>query len=365
MSGWGHGLQYAQKHSSLMSALARAYVCLAVSAAPVALAAAWFFYPSSEPATATNHPFASEAPAPEPIPTPPLRDLASALQAQKRERSGQLAWQCLACIDEARSRGILPGEFLAVSAHAENLDAAESSSVQDILLAAWSAIQDMALVTPDNLELMQQGEAPRATRGPDAGCPVLFDTGTPTEMTLKVVVGPRYFDRTRVTTQTLASSDSNQSYTQLPYEVKYIEARLREKLPLDAYGMTNMDLRLDKIDRGKAIQFALEDRATSHLKGRQDAGKKRQANDREHPDIATQTVTFKPEPIPDTATQGVRLAVCGLASIYLEESPGTQAKYRIVIRLPGEMLILDKLSPERRKLYEYRKLATASRSRPR
>lgn len=269
-----------------------------------------------------------------------LRSLAAALKTQDREQAGRLTWRLLAALAHAKEQGMGPSEYLAAGYRAERLGVADSSPVQHCLLEAWASAQSMALFTPENLALMDRGESPRATRGLQRGLPVVFDTGTPPEMTMKMQVGAKDFDPARVTTYSPARA-AQPTATAAPvatpptYQVKTYDVRLNEKLPLDSCGLTNWDLRLDRVDRTTGVSFVLENRLALRA-------------DR-YPSVSA--VNFTPEPIPGTTLQGVKLKDAKFASIYLDENLGAQVSYRIVVRGPREIFMLDQLSPEQRKYY--------------
>jgi hypothetical protein len=246
-----------------------------------------------------------------------LRSLATALATEERELAGRLTWRLLAAMARAKEQGTGPSEFLAAGHRAERLRIAESAPVQRWLLGAFSSAQTMMLFAPENLAFMDRGESPLATLGLQRGLPVIIDTGTPPEMTVKLQVGPKNFDRSRVTASTPASAAaSNSTVVVSPtFEVKTFDVKLGEKLPLDSCGLTNFDLRLDRVDRTQGVGFVFENRL-------------------ERSSTTAFSASFTPERIPGTTRQGVLLKTAGPASIYLDENLGGQVVYRIIVRAP-------------------------------
>lgn len=269
-----------------------------------------------------------------------LRSLNVALATQDREQAAKLTWRLLAAMARAKEQGAGPSEYLAAGYRAEKLGVAESAPVQQCLLGAWASAQSMWLFTPENLARMDRGESPRVTRGLQRDIPVIFDTGAPPEMTMKMKID---FAAARATAPNaqprITAVPMVPSATPPPpvYQVKTYDARLNEKLPLDSCGLTNWDLRLDRVDRIAGVSFTLENRLANPNK----------TADRSR----AFAVNFIPEPIPGTTLQGVKLKDDKFASIYLDENLGAQVSYRIVVRGPREIFMLDQLSPELRKYY--------------
>jgi len=291
----------------------------------------------------------ADATAQAPAEAPTLRGLAAALAQQNRDVAVRMSWQFLAAMARSREQGVSPSEYLAAGYRGEKLNAAESAAVQNCLLGAWRTAGGLALFTPENIALMERGESPRGVRGADRGKVISFNDANPPA----IVVGSGPAAGSSATSAPAQGEEPKSGRTPLPYVVKSFEVKIRDIMPLDAYGLTNMDLRVDSVAPDQSVTFLLEDRTADRYgalyvdEGTVKRGKER-ANGSAH------VVGFRPEPIPGTKTRGIKLATCNLATIYLDENLGAQIYYRILIYEPGEMLILNQLSPEERKKYEYR-----------
>jgi hypothetical protein len=279
-----------------------------------------------------------------------LRGLLDALQRRDQDRAKPMVWQMLAAMSKAREQGTGPSEFLAAGYRAERLKGSDAASVQNCLLSAWAGAQTLALFTPENIALMERGAAPLGTRGADRGKPVNLDTGNlPAIVVTTKALSPA---ATSLPEQTpLPSKEPTASLQTI--DVKIVDVRLHDRVPLDAYGLRNVDFRLDSVDPQGSVAFLFADRTGQHF-GRAEHWESPNRLNRElaFSDEVVRLKAFSPEPIPDTTKRGVKLLTLPFAAVYLDEDLGVQVTYHLVIRVIREALIYDQLPPERRKLYD-------------
>ena len=304
-------------------------------------------------AEATTAPPASPGLFPDPEPVlvkkASLRGLLEVLRLKDGEMAGPMIWQLLATMFKAKELGTGPSEFLAASYRAEQLKGTDAAAVQHCLLSAWSGAQSLALFTPENIALMERGAAPRATRGMERGAVVNLDT----ENLPAVAVTTKAIRKVAPAAAPLPVPAAEQAPVAPAVVVKMLEVGLHERVPLDAYGMRNMDLRVDSVDPHGTVSFLFADRTVHHF-GQVDRRNSVGMLTRElgFTDGVNKMTPFSPELIPDTKTRGVKLVTLPFGAIYLDEDIGTQLTLRLVIRVAGEALMLDQLPPEKRKLYE-------------
>jgi len=279
-----------------------------------------------------------------------LRGLLEALERKDIDTAGPMIWQLLAAISKSRGQGIGPSEFLAAGYRAERLKGTDAGTVQNCLLSAWGAAQSLALLTPENLALMERGSAPLATRGLERGKVVNFETENLPAITLTTKAVPR---KAAPAPEPVPLPVKDLPPAQPAFVLKTLEIRLHERVPLDAYGMRNVTFRVDSVDPRGSVSYFLEDRTGRHFGlGDRVGTLDRLGKGIGLADQIDRMRPFAPEVIPDTTTRGVKLVTFPFAAIYLDEDVGTQEPLRLVIRVASEALMLDQLPPERRKLYE-------------
>ncbi|MEP6671132.1 MAG: hypothetical protein ABJF10_18370 [Chthoniobacter sp.] len=278
-----------------------------------------------------------------------LHGLLEVLLLKDGEMVGPMIWQLLATMSKAKDQGTGPSEFLAASYRAERLKGSDAAEVQNCLLSAWAGAQSLALFTPENIALMERGAAPRATRGMERGRPVNLDIENLPAVTLTTKA-----TRKVASAATPAPAPVPEQAPVVPaVVVKTVEVRLHERVPLDAYGMRNMDFRVDSIDPHGSVSFLFDDRTVHHF-GQVDRRNSVGLLTRElgFNDGVDKMTAFSPEAIPDTKIRGVKLVTLPFAAIYLDEDIGVQVNLRLIVRVASEALMIDQLPPERRKLYE-------------
>ncbi len=326
----------------------------------LAASSGWSQAPKA-PAVAPAAPAAAPVPGLFPDPEPRLVERASlhgllqALSAQDRETVTQMTWQLLVSMARAKEQGIGPSEYLAAGYRAERLKGSDAAAVQSCLLSAWTGAQTLALFTPENMALMEQGNSPRATRGQERGLTVNLDLENLPVVTVTTKVAPRKVAPAAEQPPLPVAEPVTMPTT---YVVKTLEVRLHERVPLDAYGLRNMDIRLDSINPSGSVSFLFEDRTARHTNydGYDDrlANLNRLSARMGLSEGVGRMVNFTPVEIPDTRTRGVKLLSQTFAAVYLDEDIGTQLNLRLIIRVNSEALNYDRLPPERQRLYQVR-----------
>lgn len=286
-------------------------------------------------------------PAPVVVQKASLRGLLDILKRKDAEAAGPMIWQLLAAMFKARELGTGPSEFLAAGYRAERLKGSDAADVQNCLLSAWAGAQTLALLVPENIALMERGTAPRATRGMERGQPVNFDLENLPAVIVTTKVPPKAI--------AVATPLSAREPVAAPPSivVKTLDVRLNERVPLDAFGLRNMDFRLDSVDPHGSVAFLFVDRTGNHF-GRAEHWNSPNRLNREmaFSDGISRLTTFSPELIPDTTTRGVKLLTLPFGAVYLDEDIGVQLNFHLVIRVASEALMYDQLPPEKQKLYE-------------
>ncbi|HSI13253.1 MAG TPA: hypothetical protein VK961_14475 [Chthoniobacter sp.] len=282
-----------------------------------------------------------------------LQGLLKALGAQDHESVTQMTWQLLAAMAVAKGQGISPSEFLAAGYRAEHLKGTDAAAVQGCLLSAWMGAQTLALFTPENMAVMQQGNAPRVTRGPERGMFVNLDMDKLPLVALTTKPPARAAAAAAAAPEALPAPEP----VAMPatFVVKTLEIRLHEKTPLDAYGLRNMDIRLDSINANGSVSFLFEDRSAQHT-GYDDRTEalNRLGSRMGLSEGVGRMVNFTPVPIPDTQRRGIKLLTQPFATVFLDEDIGTQLNLHLIVRVNSEALNYDRLPPERQKLYQVR-----------
>jgi hypothetical protein len=281
-----------------------------------------------------------------------LHGLLQALAAQDHETVTQMTWQLLASMARSKEQGMGPSEFLAAGYRSERLKGSDAATVQSCLLSAWTGAQTLALFTPENLAAMEQGNAPRATRGPERGLFVNLDLEKLPAVALTTKAPARKAVAVAAPEPLPVAEPVTMPAT---YVIKTVEVRLHERTPLDAYGLHNMDLRLDSINPNGSVSFLFEDRTARHTGYEPDdrmANLQRMSARMGLSEGVGRMVNFTPVEIPDTKTRGVRLFSQPFAAVYLDEDIGTQLNLRLIIRVNSEALNYDRLPPERQRLYQ-------------
>ena len=281
-----------------------------------------------------------------------LHGLLQALGAQDHETVTQMTWQLLAAMASAKGQGIGPSEFLAAGYRAERLKGTDAAAVQSCLLSAWTGAQTLALFTPENMAAMEQGNAPRATRGPERGLFVNLDLE---QLPLVALTTKAPARKAAAAAAAEPLPVPEPAAVPVTYVVKTLEIRLHERVPLDAYGLRNMDIRVDSINPNGSVAFFFEDRTAQHT-GYDDRTEalNRLSSRMGLSEGVGRMVNFSPVPIPDTRTRGVKLLSQPFASVYLDEDIGTQLNLHLIVRVNSEALNYDRLPPERQKLYQVR-----------
>ena len=308
--------------------------------------------PATTPAPAPGNPGLFPDAEPRLVARASLQGLLQALNAQDQETVTQMTWQLLAAMAKAKEQGVGPSEYLAAGYRAERLKGTDAAAVQSCLLSAWTGAQTLALFTPENLAAMEQGNAPRATRGLERGVVVNLDLE---KLPLVTVTTKPPVKKAAAAAAQEPLPVAEPVAMPTTYVLKTLEVRLHEKVPLDAYGLRNMDIRLDSINPNGSVSFLFEDRTAQHTgyDDRTDA-LNRLGSRMGLSEGVGRMVSFKPVDIPDTRTRGVKLLSQSFASVYLDEDIGTQLNLRLVIRVNSEALNYDRLPPERQKLYQVR-----------
>lgn len=281
-----------------------------------------------------------------------LRGLLQALAAQDHETVTQMTWQLLAAMAKAKEQGMGPSEFLAAAYRAERMKGSDAAAVQSCLLSAWTGAQTMALFSAENVAAMEQGNAPRATRGAERGLFVNLDLEKLPSVTLTTKAPAR-----KVAAAAAPEPLPVPEPVAMPatFVVKTLEIRLHEKIPLDAYGLRNMDIRLDSINPNGSVSFLFEDRTAQHANYDDRLENLNRLSARMGlSEGVGRMVSFKSVDIPDTKTRGVKLLTQPFATVYLDEDIGTQLNLHLIVRVNSEALNYDRLPPERQKLYQVR-----------
>lgn len=303
--------------------------------------------PSAPPSPANPSLF----PEPEPrlVPKASLRGLVQALGAQDAETVAQMTWQLLAAMAKAKEQGVSPSEFLANGYRAEHVKGTDAAAVQSCLLSAWTGAQTMALFSPENVAAMEQGNAPKATRGTERGLFMNLDL----EKLPLVTLTTRPPTRKAVAVEPLPAAEPVAMPT--TYVVKTLEIRLHDRTPLDAYGLRNMDIRLDSINPNGSVSFLFEDRTSQHANYDDRLENLNRLSARMGlSEGVGRMVNFNLVEIPDTRKRGVKLLSQPFATVYLDEDIGTQLNMHLIIRVNSEALNYDRLPPERQRLYQVR-----------
>ena len=281
-----------------------------------------------------------------------LRGLLQALGTQDQATVTQMTWQLLAAMAIVKGQGIGPSEFLAAGYRTEHLKGTDAAAVQSCLLSAWTGAQTLALFTPENMAVMEQGNAPRATRGPERGMFVNLEMDKLPLVALTTKAPAR-----KAAAASAAEALPVPEPVAMPatFVVKTLEIRLHEKTPLDAYGLRNMDIRLDSINANGSVSFLFEDRSAQHTgyDDRTDA-LNRLGSRMGLSEGVGRMVNFAPVEIPDARKRGIKLLTQPFATVYLDEDIGTQLNLHLIVRVNSEALNYDRLPPERQKLYQVR-----------
>jgi hypothetical protein len=283
-----------------------------------------------------------------------LRALLDALGRRDAERLQPMIWQLLAAMFKARETGTGPSEFLAEGYRAERLKGSDAAAVQNCLLSAWAGAQTQALFTPENLALLERGAAPHGTRGTDRGRLVNLGLENLPAVTLTTQAAvPKAVAVAAPSAEPLPLPAKQPAVAPTTIVTKTVAVRLHDTVPLDACGLRNMDFRLDSVDPHGSVTFLFQDRTGRHAgEVERWASMGRMNKDMGFFDGASRMMAFSPEPIPDTTTRGVKLLTLPFAAVYLDEDIGVQLNFHLVVRVVGEALLYDQLSPERRKQYE-------------
>ena len=310
--------------------------------------------PSEQPASPLFPDAAAPEAAPAPAPRASLRGLLEALQSRDTKTAAPMIWQLLATMSKAREQEVGPSEFLAAGYRAERLKGSAAAAVQNCLLSAWAGAQSQALFTPENIALMERGVPPLATRGVDRGLPVYLYTQNLPAVT--VMTKSTALKAIAVAAPPAEPAPLPAAEPAAPLQtivVKTLEVHLHDRVALDAYGLRNMDFRLDSVNPQGSVSFLFEDRTARHVEAvdRLDS-LNRMARGMGFSDGVSRMIAFSAEGIPDTKIRGVKLLTLPFATVYLDEDIGVQLSFRLVIRVASEALMLDQLPPERRKLYE-------------
>jgi hypothetical protein len=278
-----------------------------------------------------------------------LRNLLETVRRKDMEGAAPMIWQLVAAMAKARESGVNPSEYLAAGYRAERLKGSDAADVQNCLLSAWSAAQTMALLTPENLALMERGTAPRATRGRERGLVVYLDLNKLPLVTM--TANPAASKPVALPAAPLPENEP--VVPSSTFVVRTVELRLHEKIALDAFGLKNMDFRLDSVDPHGSVIFLYDDRTIHRPEVTEQVDTLRRGNKNiAVPDPVHRMTAFWVQPIPDSKIQGVKLVAVPFAGIYLDQDVGVGVTFRLVIRVNSEALELEKLPPERRKLYE-------------